>query len=650
MSRITFFSRRAAGTIAAIGAALLCRAGSANAQAVTYNKNVAPIFYQQCVSCHRPDEVAPFSLLTYHDAQKRARQIALITEKRIMPPWKLEPGYGAFKHERRLTDKQIAVIKQWAAAGAPEGDPADLPPAPKFTDGWQLGKPDLIIKMPKACPIPAAGNDVNRSFPVRIHLPADKYIRAAEFRPGNRRVVHHATLMLDKSGKAMQLEAQQGGAGAGYVSFGGPGFIPAGGLPGYAPGMPPEIFPPDAAGVLPKEVDVVFGMHYHPTGKAESDQSSIGLYFTDKPPTRIGSLITMGVLHVDIAPGEKAHFEQDDYTLPVDVDVEAIYEHLHLIGKTCKLWAELPDHTTRPLIKINDWDFNWQNTYHVKERVHLPKGTVLHAEWTHDNTAENIHNPNHPPKRVTYGENSTDEMAGALINVYVNSDTDNGILWIANLTHLGKASVAPARRPAKEEKSRSLGLVLMGAGYEGLGAGLIGIIEAPLRTLGTLLTLSLLILLSALLIPSFLFPKASQRAADTLALPLRCFGVGLLALAGATLFALPLLFSASLTAQACGVFLWVGAAAALGGMSGLVRQTAEKMFGPQDEAASFSLLAKSSLFLTLAFVFPILGWFVIAPLTLLFTLGAGLLTLGQTFRARDVSRKTPLRKNILVSP
>ena len=185
-------------------------------------------------------------------------------------------------------------------------------------------------------------------------------------------------------------------------------------------------------------------MHYHPDGKEETDQSCIGLYFTDKPPVRTSSMIVIGVLNLDIAAGEKAHLEKDSYTLPVDADVESIYEHMHLIGKTCRLWAELPDHTIRPLIKINDWDFSWQATYHLKERMKLPKGSVLHAEWTHDNTAENFRNPNNPIRRVTNGENSTDEMAGALINVYVKNPTDSGILWLANLGHLAAASLRPA--------------------------------------------------------------------------------------------------------------------------------------------------------------------------------------------------------------
>lgn len=416
----------------------------ASGSQATYCRDIAPILYKNCTPCHREGEVGPFTLTSYKDASKRAGQIALVVRQRIMPPWKPEPGYGAFKHERRLTELEIATLQQWAENGTPEGESADLPPIPRFVEGWQLGKPDMVLSMSKPFTIPAEGNDINRSFPVSVHLPANRYLRAVEFRPGNRRVVHHGILLYDNSGTARRLEAQQGGPGAGYVSFGGPGFVPVGALPGYTPGMAPEQFPTDAAGQLPKDIDIVFGMHYHPTGKVETDQSSVGLYFTDKPPTRISSMVTIGVINLDIAPGDRAHKEQDTYTLPVDIELEAVYEHMHLIGKSCKLWAELPDHTIRPIIKINDWDFNWQTNYHLKERMHLPKGTVLHGEWTHDNSADNVRNPNQPPRRVTNGENSTDEMAGALLDVYVANDLDNGILWLTNLGHITEASLRPA--------------------------------------------------------------------------------------------------------------------------------------------------------------------------------------------------------------
>jgi len=597
---------------------------------VTFTRDIAPIVFQNCSSCHHPGEVAPFSLLTYQDAQKRARQIAILTESRAMPPWKLVPGYGEFQHERRLTDAQITLFQQWAGAGAPEGNSADLPPIPRFTDGWQIGKPDLILTMPKPFTIPAEGQDVNRSFVVSVHLPAGRYIRAAQFLPGNRRVVHHGTAMLDTSGKARQLEDQQGGPGRGYVSFGGPGFLPSGGLPGYAPGVGAEVYPLDASGILPKDVDVVFGMHYHPDGKEETDQSRIGLYFTDRPPTRIGSLITMGVLNLVIEPGEKAHREKDAYTLPVDVDVESIYEHMHLLGKTCKLWAELPDRTIRPLIQIADWDFSWQSDYHLKNRLHLPKGTVIHADWTYDNSADNPHQFNVPPKQITNGENSTNEMGGVLIKVFVANQQDNGILWIANLGHLWKVSVTPPVHPAPDRKDSSAGLMLLESGIGGLTDLTVSLLQAPLRTIGGLFLLLFVMCLSFLLLPGCLFPTAVTRASDTLtASPLRSFGAGLLALAALLLIARPLLFSPSLAAQIFAGILWAGAFAAWTlGMGTLPRwidrrllpRMARRQTGPGMPLAA---LIRVSVLTTLLFLLPIVGWFLLAPLAMIVSLGAG---------------------------
>lgn len=614
---------------------------------VTFTRDIAPVVFAQCSSCHRAGEVAPFPLLTYRDVQKRARQIALITSQRVMPPWKLTPGYGEFQHERRLTDAQIALFRRWADAGAPEGNLADLTPAPKFTGGWQLGKPDMVLTMIKPVTVPAEGPDVNRSFVIPVHLPAGRYVRAAEFRPGNRRIVHHGTAMLDTSGKARALEAAQGGPGAGYVSFGGPGFLPSGGLPGYAPGMPATVFPADASGVLPKDVDVVMGMHYHPDGKIETDQSSIGLYFTDTPPVRVGSLVVMGVLNLDIAPGEKAHLEQDTYTLPVDV--EAIYEHMHLLGKTCKMWAELPDGTTRPLIQIADWDFSWQATYQLKRRLHLPHGTILHAEWTHDNSADNPHQFNHPPRRVTNGENSTNEMGGALINVYVANQRDNGILWIANLGHLWKASVAPPARPAPEKKTRSAGESLMLGGIGGLTDFLMSLAGNFRRTVGATLAGLFALCLALLLIPARLLPRTTARGADALrATPCRCFGVGLAALIALLGIARPLLFSPGVALQALGVLLWLGVLAAWAvGMGALARRVGRRFSRRDGPEPSPAALAKAGLLAAGALSTPVLGWLIFAPAALVVSLGAGL----SAWRVPRVSlqrlpRRVPLAKAI----
>ena len=621
--------------------------------AVTFTRDIAPVVFAQCSSCHRAGEVAPFPLLTYRDVRKRARQIALVTDQRIMPPWKPVPGYGEFQHERRLTDAQVALFRRWAEAGAPEGKPADLPPAPRFADGWQLGKPDMVLSMLKPVTIPAEGQDVNRSYVIPVHMPKGRYLRAAEFRPGNRRVVHHGTAMLDSSGKALALEARQGGPGAGYVSFGGPGFLPSGGLPGYAPGMGAEVFPADASGVLPKDVDVVMGMHYHPDGKVETDQSSIGLYFTDTPPVRVGSLVTMGALNLVIEPGEKAHLEQDTYKLPVDVDVEAVYEHMHLLGKTCKMWAALPDGTTRPLIRINDWDFSWQATYHLKRRLHLPRGTVLHAEWTHDNTADNPHQFNTPPKWVTSGENSTNEMGGALINVYVADQKDNGILWIANLGHLWQLSVAPPARPAPEKRTSArkkrtapLGYTLAAGGINGVTDFLISLDRSPGGTLGGGLAGGAALCLVCLAVPARLLPRASSRAAEALAAsPWRCLGAGLAALLMLTAFARPLLFSPSAFLQALAVALWGGALAALlVGFGGLARRASRRFFRQAGPDPTPAVLVKGSLLLTLLFLLPVVGW-LLAPAALVVSLGAGLCAQRlPEIKVRALPRRAPLVK------
>ena len=606
--------------------ALAAQGRGANAESLTFTRNIAPIIFNNCATCHRPGEVAPFPLLTYQDVFKRAKQIGIVTSKRLMPPWKLEPGYGEFQHERRLTDKQIALIQQWANEGAKEGNASDLPPAPTFPDGWQLGKPDMILQMPKAFTVPAEGKDVTRSFVVSVHLSADKYIRATEIRPGDRRAVHHVTLMMDKSGKAKQLEARQGGPGAGYVSFGGPGFLPSGGLPGYVPGVGAEILPDDASGVLPKDIDLVFGMHYHPYGREAADQTSVGLYFTDKPPRKIGSLISMGVLNIDIAPGEKDHLEETTYTLPVDVDVDSIYEHMHLLGKTCKLWAELPDHTIRPIIKINDWDFNWQSTYHVKERYRLPKGTVLHGEWTHDNSADNPANPNHPPKEVRNGEDYVNEMAGVLVNVFVDSPTDNGILWVANLGHLGAASVRP---PALHREKRSnLGATLLENGMNGATGLAIDGMANPRGWLakGALGLLAFLALPGLL---ALLLPKTTARTADQLDQSLgRCLGFGLIVLLILPLSASALLFSFSLLAQLLGMGLllyWCALCAI--GAGGWARWMARRLRGNKinhaNKAETAGKLLAGGLLAVLACLVPYIGWLIVAPLCLTLGLGAG---------------------------
>src|ERR1022692_3323650 len=245
----------------------------------TFARDVAPILYRHCAICHHPGEVAPFPLLTYQDAAKRAKLIATVTASRYMPPWQPEPGYVHFQGERRLRDADIATLRRWAEAGAPQGDPAKLQPAPHYLEGWQLGTPDMTIRMPKPFAIAADGPDQYMCFDIPLHLTADKYVRALEFRPEARSVVHHALFLLDSGHIGRQL-------GESYSCFGTPGFLPSGALGGWTPGMQPARMPDGLQLILRKGSDLVMQIHYHPTGKPETDRSTLGLYFTDKPPTK----------------------------------------------------------------------------------------------------------------------------------------------------------------------------------------------------------------------------------------------------------------------------------------------------------------------------------------------------------------------------
>ena len=392
---------------------VLLTAATAGAFAATptYNQDIAPILYQNCAGCHRPGEVAPFSLLTYQDTAKRAALIATVTKARIMPPWKAEPGYGDFKDVRRLSEGQIALIQQWAGNGAPEGDPAAKPAPPKFTDGWQLGQPDKVVTIPTKFSVPADGPDVYRCFVIPMNLDQDVYMNALEFRADSRRTVHHALVFADPLGQGRKKAA--GSPDGGYTCFGGPGIL-AGLVGGWAPGITPRKPVPGYAVTLTKGTDLVLQIHYHPSGTGAEDQSSLGLFFGG-PPTLGRSLVLLGNNDIDIAPGDSHYVVKASRTLPSDAALIAITPHAHYLCKDMKVNAYLPDGSVTPLIWIKDWDFNWQGAYTYADPVKLPKGTRVELEFTYDNSEKNPRNPAHPPVRVHYGEQTTDEMGLAFL-------------------------------------------------------------------------------------------------------------------------------------------------------------------------------------------------------------------------------------------
>ena len=402
--------------------AVLVLAAPAGAD-TTFNKDVAPIVWKNCAGCHRPGEVGPFPLLTYKDAAKRADFIARVTADKLMPPWKAEAGFGKFHDERRLSQAEIATLADWAKAGAPEGDPRDLPPAPKFTAGWQLGEPDLIAKMPEAFTIPASGRDVYRSFVIPLDVPENRTVAAVEFRPGNRKVVHHAIMYLDSNKAARKLDAQHDGPG--FRTFGGPGFLPSGSLGAWTPGTVPRPLPEGTGRFLRKNSDLVLQIHYHPSGKEETDQSTVGIYFTKVPAKKYVAGVGVINRRVNIPAGEhRYHLEANTEPLPADVTVMGVTPHMHLIGKEMKAVARTPDGAEVPLIWIKDWDFNWQGAYALAEPFRLPKGTVVHVDAYYDNSSDNTRNPSSPPKVVTWGEQTTDEMCICGVQVAADSNLD----------------------------------------------------------------------------------------------------------------------------------------------------------------------------------------------------------------------------------
>lgn len=400
----------------------------------TFNRHIAPLLFARCAHCHREGEVAPFPLLTFAEAKKRAKQIVRVTADKTMPPWKAERNYGHFLDEQHLTKAELATLKAWADAGTPEGDAADLPPAPKLTDGWHLGKPDLVIKMTEPFKVPGGGKDIIRNFVIPVELAESKMVKAVEFRPGNRKVVHHALCLLDISGQGRKWDEADDGPGYG-TQTGGIGILPSGGLGGWAPGVMPRPVPEGVGRFLAKGSDVILQIHYHPSGKNEIDQSEIGIYFEKTTAVKPLGGFSLENWKIDMPAGEAEYKLSAEYTLPVNTTLVGVAPHMHLLGKSMKAWAELPDGKTVPLIKVKQWDFNWQDEYLYRQPVKLPKGTKVKMESVHDNSTSNPANPNSPPKRIKWGEGTEDEMSLCIFEATCDSVTDLLRLVADNAAH-----------------------------------------------------------------------------------------------------------------------------------------------------------------------------------------------------------------------
>jgi Tfp pilus assembly protein PilF/mono/diheme cytochrome c family protein len=404
-------------------------AGHQRVQLLTFSRDIAPIVFGRCASCHRPGQAAPFTLLTYDDVRRRARQIVEVTRRRYMPPWKPVAGYGGpFLEERRLTDEEIQTIARWVEQGTPEGNPADLPPHRDRTEEWHLGPPDLVVTMAEAYSLGADGPSVFRNFVIRIPITETKYVAGLEYSPGNARVVHHANLRVDRSPASRELDGTD--PLPGYEGRLSPGAqYPDGYFLGWTPGQLPRLAPKGMAWRLEPGSDLVVQVHMQPSGRPETLQSRVGLYFTDDPPVRTPMMLRLGRHNIDIPPGMSRYVTSDQYRLPVDVEVHVVQPHAHYRAREIKGFALLPDGRRQWLIYIDDWDFNWQDVYRYAKPLVLPKGTIIGMEFTYDNSEENPRNPDRPPRRVLLGEDSTDEMGNLWLQVLTQSPTDRQTLF-----------------------------------------------------------------------------------------------------------------------------------------------------------------------------------------------------------------------------
>jgi tetratricopeptide (TPR) repeat protein len=410
-------------------------------QEITFNRDIAPIVFQYCSLCHRAGEAGPFPLLSYEDSAKFAKQIAVVTKRRIMPPWLPAPGEFRFQGEMRLSDKQIELFQKWAEQGMPRGRVADLPSTPQFAGGWQLGKPDLILRARKAYALSAGGTDNYWNFIFPTQLDGTHWIKAIEIRPGEKRVVHHANILVDRQHSSRAQEKHPGDGFPGMeLRIESESFDPDSHLFFWKPGSAPHEEPPGMALRLEPGDDFVLNTHLQASGKAELIEPSLGVYFTNQPATKFPMLLELqNDAALDIPAGAANFRVSESFTVPADVDLLAIYPHAHYLGKELRATAKLPDGTSHDLIFIPSWNLNWQAVFYYAELVFLPKGSIVSMEYLYDNSEANPSNPFHPPQRVHGGNRTTDEMAH---------------LWLQVLPRGTPAEQEDARRLIQEALSR----------------------------------------------------------------------------------------------------------------------------------------------------------------------------------------------------
>jgi hypothetical protein len=377
--------------------ALASAANEGTTGKVTFTKHVAPILYNRCVECHRKGEVAPMQLISYSEVRPWAKAIKEAVTTRKMPVWLADPHYGKFRNERRLTENEISTITRWVDAGAPEGEARDLPATPKFEEGWVIGKPDAVVYLDKEVDVAAEGVIAYQYYTVQTNFDEDKWVQAAEIRPGNKSVVHHIIVNVLEPGDNNTQVGEGRNAGRGVK------------LCGFAPGEQPKIYPAGVAKLIKKGSRLVFQMHYTPNGKPAKDRSYIGLIFAKEPPQRKALTATAMNASFVIPANDGNHEVRSSWTAREDVRIIDLMPHMHLRGKDFEYKVVYPDGRSEIILKVPRYDFNWQLLYAFAEPLRLPKGSKIECVAHFDNSANNKFNPD-PTKPVRWGPQTWEEM------------------------------------------------------------------------------------------------------------------------------------------------------------------------------------------------------------------------------------------------
>jgi tetratricopeptide (TPR) repeat protein/mono/diheme cytochrome c family protein len=444
-------------------AVLLAASACARTASPTFTRDVAPILFANCVTCHRPGEVAPFPLLTYADAQKRGNKIAEQTQARHMPPWLPEGGDFPLLGERRLTDAQIATIQQWVKGGMPEGAAADLPKTPSFPDGWQLGKPGLVVSADKPYILRPSRDDVYRNLIVKTTQSSDVFVRGVEFRT-NGAPIHHAVIRVDGNRLSRRLDGADGQPGFEGMSVDSVQ-DPEGHFIGWAPGRGPIVAPEGMPWRLPRGADLVVELHMVPSRKSAEINPTMALFLAEAAPTRTPLTVKMGSRLIDIPPGERAHVVTDIYEMAAPAELMSVYPHAHYLARDMRVTAEMMDGSVRTLLHIPEWSFHWQQDYRYVTPVPLPRGAKIGMRYTYDNSDGNDENPHHPSVRVRLGPKSTDEMAELGLQLLTATTADAATIVQSFVDRDAQASVVLGERRTREEPGNAEYQAFLGSAY-----------------------------------------------------------------------------------------------------------------------------------------------------------------------------------------